>query len=391
MENPSNISAPQPSQWDEYPTAYRQAEVQRILAAVQAGESVSIVGLSGSGKSNLMGFMANRVAPHLPVEQKHAFALIDCNRLNEHTNAALYRTIRLMLTAASRAHGIGTAIDNKDSSEFDALDMTIGQQWMNLNKLTLMIDRFDDLINDTHGQPRAENRALFNNLRALRDAHKFKLTFVTATRHPLSDYTELAELFYAHTVWLGPANESDALWNVHRYAKRKGLSWGDDEAHKLVQLSGGYPSLLRAACEAYAAGTPLEAKRMNASEAVVARVREFWADQPSADAVRLSGLSNNPMLFAASSSPAPIFDTSKLTAKELLLLQYFQQQANKVCEKDDVIRAVWPEDRVFTRGIRDDSLAQLVRRLREKIEPNPSEPTYILTVPGRGYKFVVKG
>jgi DNA-binding winged helix-turn-helix (wHTH) protein len=48
---------------------------------------------------------------------------------------------------------------------------------------------------------------------------------------------------------------------------------------------------------------------------------------------------------------------------------------------------VWPEDRVFERGVRDDSLAQLVRRLREKIEPDPSAPRFILTVPGRGYRF----
>jgi len=59
-----------------------------------------------------------------------------------------------------------------------------------------------------------------------------------------------------------------------------------------------------------------------------------------------------------------------------------------VCEKDDLIRAVWPEDRIYEQGIRDDSLAQLVRRLREKIEPDPSNPRYIQTIPGRGYRFV---
>jgi len=42
---------------------------------------------------------------------------------------------------------------------------------------------------------------------------------------------------------------------------------------------------------------------------------------------------------------------------------------------------------VLQRGIRDDSLAQLVRRLREKIEPDAAAPKHILTVPGRGYRF----
>jgi DNA-binding winged helix-turn-helix (wHTH) protein len=59
-----------------------------------------------------------------------------------------------------------------------------------------------------------------------------------------------------------------------------------------------------------------------------------------------------------------------------------------VCDKDDLIRAVWPEDRIFERGVRDDSLAQLVRRLREKVETNPSAPRRIQTVAGRGYRLV---
>jgi hypothetical protein len=38
------------------------------------------------------------------------------------------------------------------------------------------------------------------------------------------------------------------------------------------------------------------------------------------------------------------FDTSRLTAKEHLLLSYLQAHADGVCEKDDLIWAVWPED-----------------------------------------------
>jgi DNA-binding winged helix-turn-helix (wHTH) protein len=59
-----------------------------------------------------------------------------------------------------------------------------------------------------------------------------------------------------------------------------------------------------------------------------------------------------------------------------------------VCEKDDLIRAVWPEDRGIESGVRDDSLAQLVRRSREKFEPDAGSPRYIQTVPGWGYHFV---
>ena len=185
------------SQWDEYPATYRQTEVQRILAAVRAGESVSIVGLSGSGKSNLMGFLANRIAPNQLNQSNHAFAFVDCNRLSDHTNASFFRLVRRAIN--NHTSPIDTNADARALDEFEALEVSIGQQLAAAETLTLLMDRFDDLIApQLLGEQRAENRPLFNNLRALRDRYKFKLTFVAATRHPLSDYTELAELFYAH-------------------------------------------------------------------------------------------------------------------------------------------------------------------------------------------------
>ena len=70
------------------------------------------------------------------------------------------------------------------------------------------------------------------------------------------------------------------------------------------------------------------------------------------------------------------------------MLQVLFEHQHEVCEKDDLIQAVWPEDKIFEQGVRDDSLAQLIRRLRLKIEADPSSPKILLTVPGRGYKFI---
>ena len=58
-----------------------------------------------------------------------------------------------------------------------------------------------------------------------------------------------------------------------------------------------------------------------------------------------------------------------------------------MCSKDELIAAVWPEE-IYVEGTRDDSLAQLVRRLRLKVEPDPAHPRRIKTVPGRGYLWV---
>jgi energy-coupling factor transporter ATP-binding protein EcfA2 len=354
------------SVWNTYPSNYREKEVRTIARAVKAGECISLVGLSGSGKSNLLGFIANRW-PLLEGDGDIRFILVDCNRLESLTPDALFQTLRSSLGDSKEAQ-----------SELASLNRVIGEQFAASSQgLCLMLDRFDALEED-------QNPAFYNNLRSLRDAHKYELSLLLATRHPIDSNTELAELFYANTIWLGPMSDSDGRWNVVRYAERKGLQWDSTAADTLIEVSWAYPSMLRSVCEAYASGANLDANNLSAHPTVQRRIQEFWSDTPTNEELEMSGLVGHPLLMQ---DRVPEFDTSSLTAKEHILLNYFLSHPNEVCEKDDLICAVWPEDVLFESGIRDDSLAQLVRRLRKKLEPQPSEPRYIKTVPGRGYLF----
>lgn len=345
--------------WAEYPETYRQKEVTEIAAATHSGESVLVIGLSGAGKSNLLGYLAHRLTT-----PEHPYILVDANRLLEQTPSALFRLI-----ARSLGQPVPTHLDASDG-----LEMALIYTFQQAQRLTLVLDRFDIFLTSA---------PLLNNLRALRDSYKYRLTYVLATRQPLSAHNELAELFHAHTLWLGPLSQSDSLWNVARYARRKGLNWSETEAEGLVAAAHGYPSLLRSACEAYADGTPLP--ELATHPAVRARIHEFWSDQPSPDALAQSGLSHHPWLMA---EQTPTVETIRLTLKEKLLFDYLRQHLPELCEKDDLIRAAWPEDAVFERGTRDDSLAQLIRRLRRKIENEGTRPQIIQTVPGRGYRLV---
>jgi hypothetical protein len=355
------------SAWDDYPEDYRTSQVQSILSAVQAGESAALIGLSGSGKSNLLGYLAHRWGK---AAARPRLVLVDCNRLVDVSAAGFFRLLRAALGDQSTV-----------ADELGALEATLDRQLAGSSPLGLLLDRFDALTEHP-------DQSIYSNLRALRDTHKYELAYVIATRHPLDPHNELAELFFAHTLWLGPLSESDAIWNVQRYARRSGLAWDMAVARQIGRLSGGYPALLRAVCEAHAAGCLLSLVDLSQHPSVQRRVFELLADQPDIATLRLCGLSDNPLL-AASRFPAQI-DTAGLTAKEHALWEYLQAHPGQVCEKDDLIRAVWPEDRIFERGIRDDSLAQLVRRLREKVEPDPSNPRHIQTVAGRGYRFFAK-
>ncbi|HLU12105.1 MAG TPA: response regulator transcription factor [Oceanobacillus sp.] len=73
-----------------------------------------------------------------------------------------------------------------------------------------------------------------------------------------------------------------------------------------------------------------------------------------------------------------------LTAKEFDLLWLFARHPEQVLTRDQLINQVWGYD--FDGD--DSTVTVHIRRLREKIEPDPSQPTYIQTVRGVGYKFV---
>lgn len=72
-----------------------------------------------------------------------------------------------------------------------------------------------------------------------------------------------------------------------------------------------------------------------------------------------------------------------LTAKEFDLLHYLMEHPGEVLSRDDLLDAVW--DRSFVGG--PATVTVHVRRLREKIERDPSRPSHLKVVWGTGYKF----
>jgi len=74
---------------------------------------------------------------------------------------------------------------------------------------------------------------------------------------------------------------------------------------------------------------------------------------------------------------------ASVTATEFRLLQFLASHPGKVFTRDQVLDAVWRDMSFVT----PRSVDVYIRRLREKIEPNPEEPRYLRTIRGAGYKF----
>jgi two-component system phosphate regulon response regulator PhoB len=72
-----------------------------------------------------------------------------------------------------------------------------------------------------------------------------------------------------------------------------------------------------------------------------------------------------------------------LTSTEYNLLEYFLTHPGRAYSRDQLLEAVWGEQRYVTPRTVDVH----VRRLREQIEEAPDNPQYLTTVRGFGYRF----
>lgn len=72
-----------------------------------------------------------------------------------------------------------------------------------------------------------------------------------------------------------------------------------------------------------------------------------------------------------------------LTAKEFDLLYFLYSHKGQVFTKEQLYEKVWGYEDIAD----GKNLTSFIRKLRIKIEPDPSNPQYIMTVWGVGYKF----
>lgn len=75
-----------------------------------------------------------------------------------------------------------------------------------------------------------------------------------------------------------------------------------------------------------------------------------------------------------------------LTPTEFRLLVFFAQHPGQAFSRGQLIESVWGTDGEL---YDEKTVSVHIRRLREKIEPEPSDPVLILTVPGIGYRLAV--
>jgi DNA-binding response OmpR family regulator len=115
-------------------------------------------------------------------------------------------------------------------------------------------------------------------------------------------------------------------------------------------------------------------------KAVLRRASVAAPPEPGADTVlRFPGLKINPRTRVVETDSGPV----DLTAKEFDLLFFLASHPLEVFTRTQLLDQVWD----YSYYGDTSTVTVHVRRLREKIEPDPMRPRYIKTVWGVGYKF----
>ncbi len=74
-----------------------------------------------------------------------------------------------------------------------------------------------------------------------------------------------------------------------------------------------------------------------------------------------------------------------LTDLEYRLLLLLYGRIGKICDKFQIVETVWGQE--YLGEVDDSRIEKLISRLRSKLEPDPSQPRFVATVRGRGYRL----
>jgi two-component system, OmpR family, response regulator RegX3 len=149
------------------------------------------------------------------------------------------------------------------------------------------------------------------------------------------------------------------------------LTAKDSEIDKVVGLELGADDYVT---------KPYSARELVARIRAVLRRRGDAAEAPSADGVLEAGrvrMDVERHVVAVDGEPVP------LPLKEFDLLEYLLRNVGRVLTRGQLIDRVWGADYVGD----TKTLDVHVKRLRSKVEADPSVPRHLVTVRGLGYKF----
>lgn len=429
-----------------FPADSWDKEIEGILSFVKRGQSVQLVGIPGTGRSDILGLLSynrNVRIKHLgEMEQvKYHFVLINFSEIKNQSVAEIFKFIFLSLIDSLRLRNILTDQDAKKELEtassifkssistgddliiFNALKRTL--DFLSIERdlsIIFLFDRFEDYI------PFATHE-FFLNLRALRNRAKFKFSVVFSLRRPIEDtleeeiYKDFGEFLEGNLIYLPISDESSLRFKIEHFGKISGKKLDQKTIQDVLRITAGHSRLTRLCLQEpriYDLGFKIDDLLSN--DKIKKALFDIWNSLTPEEYAFLKSLQGetpkhliNVGLLVNKKISIPLFaefvkqvepkkekffyDTqtkeikkgntifsNSLTALEFKLFKTLLEHEGQIIPRDEMVSSVW-SDLKSTEGITDQAIDQLTFRLRKKIEKDPSHPKFIQTIKGRGITF----
>ena len=235
----------------------RQDELNSLLELISSGQSMSLVGVSNMGKSDLLRDLCrpevrSLLRPDLAGQLQPFY--IDCNRMLDQTEHAFYEIVLRVI------------IDELQQSDPDLAEEVLREYETLINPpsdfhiplsfnraLTTLVEKHQPLtilvFDEVDTAYRALNPRVFLNMRALKDRYGDDLAYVVATDRRLShirtgeDVDEFKEMFDLFVHYVQPLSLEDARESIQERSEALGAIFDENDIIFLYEQAGGHPSL----------------------------------------------------------------------------------------------------------------------------------------------------
>lgn len=430
-----------------YPAKTRQKEIREFIPFIEKGLSSQLVGLPGSGKSNILRLLAyNRDARFEnfgDYEKFLHFVYIDCSEIKGRPLADITKFILLSLSFSLGERRLTT--ESKQINEFlkEGLkmpdEMILFQSlkksvdYLTIEKkltIHLLFDRFENILPQINGQ-------FFTNLRVLRNHAKYRFGSVFSLTRPLEEtidplfLSDFHDLIAGNVIYVSLFDKIGMDFRLSYIDKAARKTIPKDFKEKIIGLSGGHAKLAKLSYEALISEdeNPKDLEELLLKRPTIqGALYEIWNALLPSEQLGLkqnvtydlakeefpylinSGLLDEKgitiPLLEKYLATVPVQSTEKinyseekneillgdvqisdkLSPSEFKLIRYLIQNKERLCSKDEIIQEVWG-DQKSQEGVTDQALDQIFYRLRKKIEKDPTNPHYIHTIKGKGYKL----
>lgn len=422
-----------------YPISFRQKDAVTLGKHLKNRNSVALIGIKRVGISNFLRFFLNHkeiAERYIADDKPHLFIPIDLNDLVEREVFPFWiLTLKRIYDACERSF-----LDKPTKKYIERLFLdcmqskdtflTIEGVKKSLAKITqegilstIFFIRFDRLREIVTPE-------LFGNLQGVKDAANRKVSFVFTSFRGLSDiapevFTKSSVALFVRNMYIRPAEKKDTKIIFDTYKARYKLIFSPALESALFEVVDGYVQYLQLALISFhESGKTFKNKQeifnfLRTDERITLQSEELWeslnsveqsvllkaeiTEKISDEERKLASYLWDSGFVVGDKEKTTVFSplvsyylkqrkivketvpSVELSKKEHLLFTFLKSKIGEICEREEIIQAVWQE--VEELGISDWAIDRLVARLRVKLKSQDAK-FEIQTIKTRGYKMV---